>query len=86
MAFGKIDPVALGVSLGALSGMSTFFMGLMVLIFNTGKPFNGMMGTVYMTYDLSLIQCFLGGVGVFISIFISSYLIVLAYNFLNKQL
>ena len=41
MTFGKIDPMSLGVSLGILSGVSTIFMGLILLIFNTGKPFNG---------------------------------------------
>ncbi|HHF0527065.1 TPA: hypothetical protein ACTUT5_002629 [Legionella anisa] len=86
MKFGKIDPIALGVSLGALSGISTFFMGLMVLLFNKGKPFSGIMGTIYFNYDLSFIQCLLGGVGIFISTFITSYLIALAYNFMDKQL
>ncbi|KTD73566.1 hypothetical protein [Legionella tucsonensis] len=86
MKFGKIDPIALGVSLGALSGISTFFMGLMVLLFNKGKPFNGIMGTIYFNYDLSFSQCLLGGIGVFISTFISSYLIAWTYNFLNKRL
>ncbi|MGM9453703.1 hypothetical protein ACTAZI_10240 [Legionella bozemanae] len=86
MKFGKIDPIALGVSLGALSGISTFFMGLMVLLFNKGKPFNGIMGTIYFNYDLTFIQCLLGGMGAFISTFISSYLVAWTYNFLNKQL
>ncbi|KTD03451.1 hypothetical protein OQJ19_00530 [Fluoribacter gormanii] len=85
MKFGKIDPIALGVSLGALSGISTFFMGLMVLIFNKGKPFAGVMGTIYMTYDLSLLQCVLAGVGVFVSTFITSFLIAWLYNILSKQ-
>ncbi|WP_454783088.1 hypothetical protein [Legionella sp. WA2022007384] len=85
MKFGKIDPVALGASLGALSGISTFFMGLMIVIFNKGKPFTGVMGTIYMTYDLSLLQCVLGAVGVFISTFISSFLIAWLYNTLSKR-
>ncbi|MCE0723455.1 MULTISPECIES: hypothetical protein [Legionella] len=86
MKFGKIDPIALGVSLGALSGISTFFMGLMLLLFNKGKPFSGIMGTIYFNYDLSFIQCLLGGTGVFISTFVTSSLVALAYNFLDKQL
>ncbi|CAM2995429.1 Uncharacterised protein [Legionella steigerwaltii] len=86
MTFGKIDPVSLAVSLGILSGLSTFFAGLMVLIFNTGKPFNGMMGTLYIPYDLSFFQCLLGGVTVAVSTFIGSYIIAWAYNFLRNKL
>lgn len=85
MAFGKIDPVSLGVSLGVLSGTSTFFMGLMILIFNTGKPFNGTMGAIYITYDFSFLQCLLAGVGVSVSTFIGSYIIAWAYNLLRHR-
>ena len=86
MTFGKIDPMSLGVSLGILSGVSTIFMGLILLIFNTGKPFNGTMGALYITYDFTLLQCLLGGAAVAVSTFIGSYIIAWIYNLLRNKL
>lgn len=86
MKFGKIDPISLAVTLGALAGLSAFFSSLMVMIFNKGKPFNGIMGTIYFNYELTFIQCLLTGVSALVGTFISSYLVALAYNYLSKQL
>lgn len=61
-------------------------MGLMVLLFNTGKPFKGMMGTIYFTYDLSFLQCLLGGISVAIGMFVGGYIVGLAYNYLREQI
>ena len=82
MAFSKIHPLALGVSVGVLSGISAFFVGVMALLFYTGKPLVGMMGSMYITYNPSLTNCVLGAVVVSINAFIGGYITSWVYNFL----
>ncbi len=82
MAFSKIHPVALGLSIGVISGLSTFFMGLLALAFYTGKPLVAMVGTMYVTFNPSLFNSALGAVVVFVNAFIGGYIAVWIYNLL----
>ena len=82
MAFSKIHPVALGLSVGIISGLSAFFMGMLALAFYTGKPLVAMAGTLYVTLNPSFINSALAGVVVFVNAFIGSYIVAWIYNFL----
>lgn len=85
MAFGKLHPAYFGASIGIISGLATFFMGLVALAFYTGKPFVGMVGTMYVTYNPSLINCALGGALVLINAFIGGYITAWIYNLLLEH-
>ncbi len=82
MEFSKIHPVALGLAVGVVSGLSTFFMGLLALAFYTGKPLVAMVGTMYVTFNPSLFNSVLGALAVFVNAFIGGYIAVWVYNLL----
>lgn len=84
MAYSKIHPVSFGVAVGVISGLSTFFMGLMALFLYTGKPLVAMLGTMYVTYNPSLFNSVVGGVAVSVNGFIAAYIISLVYNLMLK--
>ena len=86
MEFSKIHPVALGLAVGVISGLSTFFMGLIALAFYTGKPLVAMVGTMYVTFNPSLFNSFLGALVVFVNAFIGGYIAVWLYNLLLDYL
>ena len=82
MAYSKIHPIALALTTGVLSGSAATFVGLMAYLFYTGKPFVAMMGSMYVSYNPSLMNCALGGLGVGLNVFIATYVVVWIYNFL----
>lgn len=85
MAFSRIHPVAMGLAIGAISGLSTFFMGMLALAFYTGKPLVAMVGTMYVTFNPSMINSALGAVVMFVNAFIGSYIAAWIYNLLIKH-
>lgn len=85
MAFSKLHPVALGLSVGVISGLSTLFMGFLAVAFYTGKPLVAMVGTMYVTFNPSFINAALGAVIVFVNGFIGSYIAAWIYNLLIKH-
>lgn len=84
--FGKIQPLSFGVSLGVISGLATFCMGLLAVAFYTGKPFVGMVGSMYVTYNPSFTNCAIGAVVVFINAAIGGYITAWVYNMLLEYL
>jgi hypothetical protein len=84
MAYSKIHPVSLGVAFAIISGVATFFTGLIGNMLFTGKPIITMMGEMYVTYNLSLFNCILAGFTVSINAFIAGYISAWIYNFMLR--
>jgi hypothetical protein len=86
MAANKIHPLALGLSLGIISGLTTFIMGLLAFILLNGKPLVSMLGTMYITYNPTLINGALGAAIVFINTVIAGYIFAWLYNYLANYM
>jgi len=86
MAISKLHPVALGISVGIITGVSIFAMGMMAHLFLVGKPVVAAIGTSYLTYNPSPINSALGGVLGFVNAFIGGYLAAWIYNLLIDRL
>lgn len=86
MALSRIHPLALGLTLGIISGLSVFIMGVLAYIVLDGKPIVSMLGTMYVTYNPTLINSILGGIIAFVNAFIAGYIAAWIYNLLIKSL
>ena len=82
MTVSKLNPVALGISFGVISGLTIFGMGVMAQMFLHGKPVVAAMGTMYISYNGSMINSLLGGAIGFVNAFIAGYIASWIYNFL----
>lgn len=79
----KLSPVALGLSLGIIWGLSVLCMGLMAYFYTYGKPFVDAMATLYLGYEPSIKGSIIGGVIGFVDAFIMGLLIGWLYNMFN---
>jgi hypothetical protein len=86
MTYSKIHPLALAITLATLSGLATTGTSLMFFIFYTGKPFVAMLGSMYVSYNPTLMNCFFAGAMVFINTFVACYIVAWVYNFLLKYM
>ena len=86
MKASKLHPLALGISLGIISGVSTFIMGLLAYLLLNGKPLVSMVGTMYLTYNPTLMNSLLGGAIVFVNGLIAGYIAAWIYNFLSEYI
>lgn len=76
----RLSPASLGLSLGFLSGLSMFILGLLATYYSYGKPFVAAVGALYVGYEPTLFGSFIGGVLAFINSFIFGFLIAWLYN------
>ena len=86
MAYIKIHPIAAGLTLAILSGLSAFFTGLTANMLLNGKPLASMYGTMYITYNPSFLNTALGGLGAFIVGLIGGYVAAWLYNLLSEYI
>ncbi len=86
MTISNLHPVAFGVALGVISGVSIFGMGLLAQMFLHGKPLVAAVGTMYISYNATLINSALGGVVSFVNAFIAGYVAAWIYNVLIHRL
>ena len=82
MTVSKLHPVALGIAFGIISGLTVFGMGLFAQTFLHGQPIVASVGSMYITYNGSLIHSLLGGVVGFVNAFIAGYVAAWIYNLL----
>ena len=82
MTIGKIHPIAFGVIAGILFSVSVFSMGLLAHFFLVDKPIILGVGTLYITYNPSLINAVFCTVIAGINGFIGGYIFSRIYNFL----
>lgn len=76
----KLNPVALGLSLGILWGVTVLLLGLMAVAFAYGEVFVASAGAVYIGYGISILGSILGGIISFIHAFICGVIIAWLYN------
>ncbi|CEK09209.1 bacteriophage holin [Legionella hackeliae] len=76
----KLSPVALGLSLGVIWGISILILGLIATYYSYAKPFVSAMGALYVGYEPTVIGSLLGGLIAFIDFFIFGFLIGWLYN------
>ncbi|MCE0723070.1 MULTISPECIES: bacteriophage holin [Legionella] len=76
----KLSPVALGLALGVLWGISILIIGLIAYYYTYGHGFVTAVGSLYPGYEPSIMGSLLGGVIGFIDAFITGFLIGWLYN------
>lgn len=76
----RISPVALGLALGTLWGVSVLIMGLLAYAYMYGQPFVATMGNLYVGYVPSIKGSIIGGILGFINAFITGFLVGWLYN------
>lgn len=76
----KLCPLALGLSLGVLWGVSVLVMGLLAHYYMYGQPFVAAMGQLYLGYDPTITGSVIGGLIGFVDAFIGGALIGWLYN------
>lgn len=80
----RICPVALGLALGVMWGVSIAFMGLLAHYSMYGRPFVEAMGALYIGYHPSVAGSLIGGLIGFIDAFIGGAIIAWLYNMFCK--
>ncbi len=80
----KLSPLALGLSLGVVWGISMLLMGLMAYYFAYAEGFVVAMGSVYVGYAPSILGSFIGGLIGFVDAFIFGVIIAWLYNFFGR--
>lgn len=79
----RLSPVALGLALGILWGISILIMGLLAYYYTYGQPFVAAIGSVYPGYAPSIRGSITGGIIGFFDAFIIGFLIGWLYNRFN---
>ena len=82
MAISKINPIAMGIAFGALSGVAIFSAGLIIHLFLTDIPIAVGIGSLYITYKPSYLSSFICGSFSFIGTAIGGYILSKLYNIL----
>lgn len=76
----KFKPMAFGLSLGILWGISVFFIGLLAYFYAYGRPFVDALSSLYLGYEPSIMGSLLGGAMGFIDAFITGVIFAWLYN------
>ena len=86
MAYNKLHPIALGLTLAALSGPVVFIAGLLVNIVFNGKPVITTMGAMYLTFNPTIQNCAIAGFGASVGASIAGYIAAWIYNILSAYI
>jgi len=84
MTQSKINPLALGLSLGICWGIAVLVMGLMAYYFMNGESFVASVGTVSIGYKASILGSFLAGLAGFVYAFIGGLIFAWLYNLFSR--
>ncbi len=76
----KVDVKALGLTLGIVWGAAMFLLGLMVMFFNWGVAWVGLMSSLYIGYRATLLGSIIGGIWGFVDAGIAGVIIAWLYN------
>lgn len=79
----KLSPLAMGLSIGVLWGLSVFFTGLAAYYFSYGKPFVIAMSAMYIGYEPSISGSFIGALFGFFDGLIGGAVLAALYNFFS---
>lgn len=86
MKYAKLHPIAIGIAIAIIAGVSTLLMGLFINMFFNGKPLVSMIGTLYITYNPSLLNSALSALIVFVNALIGGYIAAWIYNLLAEYI
>lgn len=75
-----LSPLALGLAMGIIRGVSILILGLLAHFFAYGDEFVSAMGQLYRGYDATIFGSILGGIIGLIDGFITGALIAWIYN------
>jgi len=79
--YSKISPKALALSLGIISAISIFLLGILSILFNGwGASFIALIGSFYKGFSSSLSGAVIGAIWGFIDGYIGGLLIAWVYN------
>lgn len=84
--YSKIHPIALGVSFAIIAGIVTFLMGLSAHALFNGKPLVSMLGTMYITYNPSLLNSAIGALIAAVNGLVGGYIAAWLYNLLSDYI
>jgi len=76
----RLSPLALGLSLGVLWGVSLLIVGLLAHFASYGIEFVKTMNAIYIVYSPSILGSIVGGIIGFIDAFIGGVIIAWLYN------
>jgi hypothetical protein len=76
----RLSPIALGLALGVLWGMSIFLMGLIAYYSTYGQPFVAAVSSLYVGYQPSILGSIIGGVIGLVDAFIGGVILAWLYN------
>lgn len=80
----RLSPLALGLALGVLWGVSIFLMGLIASFYTYGRPFVTAVGVLYIGYEPSVLGSIIGGIIGFVDAFIGGVILAWLYNLFAK--
>jgi hypothetical protein len=86
MAYSKLHPIAFGVSIAALSSASTLLVCFFANMLFGGKPLVAMLGSMYISYNPSILNSVLAAILVFVNVLIGGYIAAWIYNFLAEYI
>ena len=78
--YGKISPIAFGLSLGIIWAVSVIILSLLALYFSYGLGMIEFFTSVYFGYELTLLGIAIGALWSFADGFIGGFLIAWVYN------
>lgn len=76
----RLSPLALGLSLGVVWGLSLLVMGLIACYYSYGQPFVMAVSTLYLGYEPTVMGSVIGGLIGFVDAFIGGVIIAWFYN------
>ncbi|STY28696.1 Uncharacterised protein [Legionella wadsworthii] len=76
----RLSPIALGLALGVLWGISILLMGILSYFYHYGQSFVVAVGTLYPGYAPTIMGSFIGAVIAFIDAFIAGFILGWLYN------
>ena len=79
----KCQPVALGVGIGVLWAIYVFLLAI-IAMFGWGTDMVGVLASLYIGYEASIVGAIIGAVWAFVDGFIAGFVIAWVYNKVAK--
>lgn len=80
MTVSKLNPVALGIACGIITGLTVFGMGILAQTLLPGQPIVVALGTMYLSFTGSFMNSLLGGMIGLVNAYIAGYIAAWVYN------
>ncbi|KTD61952.1 bacteriophage holin [Legionella spiritensis] len=80
MTNSRLSPLALGLALGVIWGVSILLMGVIASFYTYGRAFVTAVGVLYIGYEPTILGSIIGGIIGFIDAFIGGVILAWLYN------